>query len=203
MRVILFLLALPLAAQNSATFIKADTTTQGHWTGFYGSSGASIAGIAPAPPGALIWTWAYSTSDPRSISVNATTWYNSAFSVDVQFPDTLQHQLSLYAADWDSTARSERIDILDGTVVLSTQVLSNFHNGTYLVWNVTGHVKLQLTSLAGANAVLFGLFFDPVLAQQPPLSVIITSGTSITEIDCPLEYTGARLSDGKCLAVKQ
>jgi len=30
----------------------------------------------------------------------------------------------------------------------------------YLVWNVSGHVKIQVTLTGGINAVASGLFFD-------------------------------------------
>jgi hypothetical protein len=44
--------------------------------------------------------------------------------------------------------------------VLNTQSLtSSFNGGVYLVWNVTGHVKLRVTLTAGANPVASGLFF--------------------------------------------
>lgn len=185
----LFMLAFPLIAQNSATFVKADTATQGKWQASYGSSGHIVAtssvivsATLPAiviPMNQLSWTWAYSTSDPKAIFTDATAWYNSAFSVDVQFKDTVQHQLAIYAVDWDSTARSEHIDVLDGTTgsVLSSQTLANFHNGTYLVWNVSGHVKLQFTSLTGANAVVSGIFFDPVPPAAPVNPIVTPVGT--------------------------
>jgi hypothetical protein len=202
---VLLLLAVTAHCQtNSATFVKFDTTTQGKWTGVYGAGGSSFAGIAAVPPGALVWTWAYSTSDPRSISVNASTWYNGSFSVDVQFQDALQHQVAIYAVDWDSTARSERIDVLDGATgaVLNSQTISGFHNGTYVVWQAAGHVKLQFTSVAGANAVLSGFFLDPVPAQASPAVIFITSGAEIVAQPCPAGWTGPRQVDGSCMALK-
>jgi hypothetical protein len=71
------------------------------------------------------------------------------------------HQVALYLLDWDTTARSERVDILDaGTgTLLDSQTASAFHGGKYLVWNLSGHVQIKITRLAGANAVLSGLFF--------------------------------------------
>ena len=68
---------------------------------------------------------------------------------------------ALYLLDWDSTTRSERIDIVDAATgaVLNSQTTSSFNGGKYLVWNVSGHVQIQITRLTGANAVLSGLFF--------------------------------------------
>ena len=34
--------------------------------------------------------------------------------------------------------------------LLDTQNLTSFVNGTYLVWKLTGHVKLQVTNLGAA-----------------------------------------------------
>ena len=36
----------------------------------------------------------------------------------------------------------------------------SFHNGQYITWNISGHVQLKFTNLAGANAVISGLFFS-------------------------------------------
>ena len=45
---------------------------------------------------------------------------------------------------------------------LDTQQLSNFNGGVYKVWNITGHVIVQVTHTgSGLSAVVSGLFFDP------------------------------------------
>jgi hypothetical protein len=45
--------------------------------------------------------------------------------------------------------------------VLTTQPASGFHNGQYWQWSVRGHVTVRLVSIAGFNAVVSALFFDP------------------------------------------
>jgi hypothetical protein len=69
--------------------------------------------------------------------------------------------VEIYCLDWDSTSRRQTIDVLDANGnVLNTQALTtNFNGGVYLVWNVTGHVTFRVTSTAGANAVVQGVFF--------------------------------------------
>jgi hypothetical protein len=37
----------------------------------------------------------------------------------------------------------------------------SFNGGVYLVWNVSGHITIRVTSTAGLNAVVSGLFFAP------------------------------------------
>ncbi len=113
-------------------------------------------------------TWAASTSDVRALEKAeagltdriAAAWDGSSFTIDVNLTDGQTHELSLYAVDWDSTARSERIDVIDPSTgtVLDSRTLSSFHNGAYLSWNLSGHVQIRVTRLAGANAVVSGLF---------------------------------------------
>jgi hypothetical protein len=69
--------------------------------------------------------------------------------------------MSLYALDADISGRAERIDVIDPTTgtVLDTRSISSFTNGEYLTWNLKGHVQLRVTSTAGPNAVISGLFF--------------------------------------------
>jgi hypothetical protein len=44
--------------------------------------------------------------------------------------------------------------------VLSSQIVSSFSGGEYLVWNLSGHVQIHVTNLGGWNAVMSGLFFS-------------------------------------------
>ena len=85
---------------------------------------------------------------------------------DLNFTDGNSHQVALYAVDWDMRSRAETITVQDGssilTSVLDTESLTNFTNGTYLVWNVSGHVIITVTLNGGANAVVSGVFFDNV-----------------------------------------
>ena len=66
--------------------------------------------------------------------------------------------------DWDpNSGRTQTFDLLDAAseAVLSTQTVSDFSGGKYLVFDVKGSVKLRFTTLA-VNAVLSGLFLDAV-----------------------------------------
>ena len=143
----------------------------------YGSDGFDIVNDVLAPPsyatvtpsGQNNYTWVASTTDVRALqkgSAQATDriaacWYGSQFTIDVNLTDGQTHAVSLYALDWDSTGRAERIDVIDPSTsnVLDTRSISSFQNGEYLTWNLKGHVQFRVTSTAGPNAVISGLFF--------------------------------------------
>ena len=175
----------------AAVYTGLDTTTSGSWTGKYGANGYIIpedtSSITPAyatvsvtslntPRSPYTWKAAGTTTDARALQVAsgsssriATTYYsNTYFTADVNLTDGNPHRVALYLLDWDTTARTETVTIMDAATnsVLSTQAFSGFHNGQYASWNIQGHVHIQVTWTGGANAVLSGLFFDPILTTS-------------------------------------
>ena len=160
-----------------ANFVSSDTSTEGSWHGIYGADGYSVANDSQSLPSYASfaiqnqqnYTWAASTTDPRALQTGsgagriAATWFNSStFHFDVNFTDGNAHQFALYALDWDSTTRVETIQIADANsnAVLDTRNISSFNNGIYLVWNISGHVKVNVTRTGGANGVITGAFFN-------------------------------------------
>ena len=169
----------PTATPTSlVTFVRSDTSTQGNWVSLYGGQGYSIAGETnnlPAFASVVIsgqsnWTWSTSTTDPRAPLITsspagagrtAACWYSpTSFTVDVNLTDGVTHQVALYALDWDNAGRTERVDVVVNPAngVLDSRTVSSFTGGQYLVYNVTGHVQFRITNVAGANAVLSGIF---------------------------------------------
>jgi hypothetical protein len=163
----------------SPSYLAPDTTTQGTWKNNYGADGYNVIGDLSSypsyakvtPSGTSSYTWASSTTDRRALQKAdagatdriAACWYSSTqFAVDLKLTDGLTHKISIYAVDWDKRGRSERVDVVDPSTgkVLDSRTLSSFNNGVYVTWNLTGHVQLRFTSLAGPNAVLSGLFFN-------------------------------------------
>jgi hypothetical protein len=179
----------------SAVYVPLDTTTQGNWVGTYGPDGYVIANDASSVPayatvsfnGASTYTWVQSSTDPRALLKNlstsdriASSYYSATnFAIDVNLMDSATHQVALYLLDLDTFSRNETISILDANTnsVLDTRTFSNFHGGEYAVWNLTGHVLIQVTSNAGLNAVVSGLFFATVTPPAGP-SVSITAPTA-------------------------
>jgi hypothetical protein len=171
----------PPPTGDAATFVKTDTTTTGSWKGVYGVDGFNVVNdtasyptyVTVTPSGNSLWTWSFSTNDPRAMQKSASStdriaacWYASgAFKVDLTFNDTLPHQVALYLLDFDLWAggRTERVEILNAAgQVLDTRSVSGFGGGLYLVWNLSGHVVIRITNTStagGSNAVISGLFF--------------------------------------------
>jgi hypothetical protein len=175
----------PASGSTSATFVKADTTTQGNWKGVYGKDGYNLVGdLSSIPAYAQIaarsytaWTWSGSTTETRALqkmsssSRVAACWYSDTFfSIDVNFTDGQTHQLALYALDWETSTRGETIDIVDASTnaLIESRSLSSFNGGKYLVWNVRGRIKINLTRTSGGNAVISGLFFDSLTSTSTP-----------------------------------
>ena len=162
----------------SATYSGLDTTTLGTWTGKYGASGEIIPNDVTNAPlfatvsltGESLYTWAYSTTDLRDLQTSsgasnriASIYYSaSSFTINLNLTDGNTHKISLYLLDWDTSARTQTISILDaGTnAVLDTEQFSGFHNGEYAAWAIKGHVVIQVTCTGGYNAVVNGIFFD-------------------------------------------
>jgi Bacterial Ig-like domain (group 2) len=168
-----------LIIASVANFVSSDTSTRGNWHGVYGADGYSVANDTQSIPSYASfavqnqgnWTWAASTADVRALQNGANTgriaatWYTfnpAAFTFDVNFTDGNAHRFALYAVDWDNAGRNETIQILDANTngVLDTRTISNFTNGMYLVWNISGHVKINVTWISGPNAVVSGVFFQ-------------------------------------------
>jgi hypothetical protein len=68
----------------------------------------------------------------------------------------------MYVVDWEREGRAQKVDLLDWTTgaVLDTRTVKDFGDGQYLVWNVTGHVKINITRTGGTSGVVSGWFVD-------------------------------------------
>jgi VCBS repeat-containing protein len=181
--------AITLRPAAKMQFVGADTSTQGNWKSFYGSDGHTVVGdssVAPSygaatPAGQFQWTWAASTSDVRALQKASATdriaaaWYSgTSFTVDVNETDGQTHQVAMYFLDWDLEGRVQNITVTDANSgsILDSRSLSGFGNGTYLVWNISGHVTINIAKSVGASAVVSGIFFGGVTAPPPPSATV-------------------------------
>jgi hypothetical protein len=120
--------------------------------------------------------WTANASDPRALQTGndsgtiAAAWSKNheSFSLNVDFTDTQVHQLAIYAVDWDYQGRTESIQILDAVTgkILDTEFLSNFSNGVYLIWHISGNVTINITNDGNSipadlsSGVVSGIFFQ-------------------------------------------
>jgi subtilisin-like proprotein convertase family protein len=181
------------APATSATFQKADTTTLGNWKGVYGADGSLIPNESSHVPSyatvnlsnALTYTWLASTTDSRgllkyssSTDRIASTYYSYGFTIDANLTDGQTHQIALYIDDWDNGGRAQTISFVDANTnaVLDTRSAANFVAGRYLVWQVKGHVLIQVAWQSGYNALVNGIFFDPISSSTTtPPTVSLTA----------------------------
>jgi Big-like domain-containing protein/calcineurin-like phosphoesterase family protein len=161
---------------TSASFIGIDSATKGNWKGTYGTAGYAIANdatslpafVSVSQPGTAAWTWVSSTTDVRALQKSsgadrlAATWYGGTTNAALNFTDGVPHRVEIYVVDWDSTARTETIDVVNTATgaLLDRRTASAFNNGQYFVWSLAGSVTIRITLTGGANAVYSGLFFE-------------------------------------------
>lgn len=200
----------PSVTTAVAQFIATDTTSKGTWSGLYGADGYEIVNNAASYPsyaqaavsGQSAYTWAASTSDVRALrkATNpadriAATWYSpSSFTIDLNLTDGLAHRVALYCLDWDgSGARSQTIEILDAgsNQLLSSQNVTAFTEGKYLIWYIKGHVKIKATytGQAGYSAVIGGIFFDSYNRTNVALAAnggVATASSTLDEGRSPI-----------------
>ena len=133
------------------------------------------------PAGYGGWTWADPTSDVRglqkpnpSVDRAASTWYNTTpWTIAVNTSTT--RQVAFYFVDWGGQGFQTKVEVLDGANVVDTRTVSgtNYTNGEYLVYRVTGNLTFRFTALS-YNAAVSGMFFDPGFTQ-PSVSIAATN----------------------------
>jgi alpha-L-rhamnosidase len=83
--------------------------------------------------------------------------------VDIRLKHPRAYRVALYAVDFDRKGRKESVDILGlPSLVLAApvQVIPEFQNGKYLVFECHGSLRLRINGIRGPNAVVSGIFFD-------------------------------------------
>jgi hypothetical protein len=162
--------------------VQTDSTTQGNWLSVSGAAGYEInSGPTNLPAFASIsftggltdyydYVFAEPPNDPRALQHPsgagrvATAWSGDhGFTLDLNLTDRQPHPVAFYRLDWETTSRSraQRLEVFNAESgeLLDTQEVSSFNMGKYLVWNLSGHVRIRFTDLAnGLNTVLSGIF---------------------------------------------
>ena len=183
------------SAIATATFVKSDAATQGNWKGVYGNEGYNVVGNADSYPsyvqvsfsGRTDRVWAASTTETRAplkaasttdrIAASAQTTTNLIVNLDMN--DNNTHRFAMYFLDWERNGRVQTVEVIDAITgtILNTQNVSSFEEGKYLVWDISGDVKVRLTYVSGVNANLQAIFFDSSAAVPTPDVAFVKSDT--------------------------
>ncbi|MGH8048901.1 MAG: GDSL-type esterase/lipase family protein [Chthoniobacterales bacterium] len=182
-----------------ASFVKMDTTSKGTWKGAYGTEGYVTSQDAsvnnPSIAGNVTWSltgqgneqWSSASVDVRALQQTQTGSANrvagrwsssntdgSNFTINLNFTDGANHQVSLYALDWETAnQRNELIEVIETVTgrVLDARTVTSFSTGKYLSWNVTGSVQFRVTNHSAYGAAISGVFIDPV---RTPIGLLIS-----------------------------
>ena len=102
-------------------------------------------------------------------SRNAACWYSSdcppSFSFNVSATGTKEYQVALYFVDWDNKERRVAVEMLDANtlnLIAPVRIVTDFYGGKYLIFSYNKSAKFRINQVRGDNAVLSGIFFDPV-----------------------------------------
>lgn len=168
-------------------YVITDTTTLGNWQGIYGTDGYYIANSVSQKPsyatlnitGDTLNTWSTSSTDPNALQLpaggNIASDYQSTgtMTFDINITDGNTHPVALYLYDWGSVIgenyyRTETIQVVNVATgaVVDTRPMSDFQSGQYLVYNLSGHVQINIINTCTPNAVVSGIFFGGALATQ-------------------------------------
>jgi hypothetical protein len=194
-----------------ATYVGTDTTTAGSWRGSYGTEGALATPWGYLIPPSYVQisayqnnsqTWSASTTDTRALQKPSGTdrfagaWnHASAFYFYLKFKDAAMHEVSFYFVDYDRTGRQQKLEIFDqGTGnLLASRVISNFGNGVYHSYNLSGNIRVKVSRIAGPNCVMSAMFFDATESGAEFIEAdTVTSGT----------WKGTYGADGQAIATQ-
>jgi len=92
------------------------------------------------------------------------------FTCTIDIKGVKNHQVSLYFVDWDKKRRKISVEMFDAAtsnLIAPVKIVENSIGGTYLKFAYNKSVKFRINMVRGDNAVLNGIFFDPVSSNKP------------------------------------
>jgi hypothetical protein len=202
-------------ANTSAAFARLDTTTYGTWKGTYGTQGYTVVGDSvsypaniqvtptghsPYLPPVVFTPFPASPTDTRALQKGsgsgriAAIWHQGNVprqtQVEINLTDGQPHQVALYTCDWHgpTTGISMRVDIYDAFgVLLDSRSVPEPTQGKYLVWTLSGHVRMVFV-LNEPQLEISGIFIDPPMIAPPaPTGLTAAAGTGQVQ----LNWTGS------------
>lgn len=120
--------------------------------------------------GLTLQTFADTTQDGRALlrpesaggRIAAAVERPGDFTVTVEARDGKPHQAAFYVADWDRLSRRMTVEVYDGeaNTLIDQRTVDDFMEGRYLVYRITGSIKVRFKCDAGPSAILQGIFLD-------------------------------------------
>jgi hypothetical protein len=165
---------------TAARFLGVDDTTQGDWKGKYGTDGYELEVKESKLPAYAkfewqsggLWTWSSATASKSGLEYFSDPPKADARLAAARFGDPLVFQLdigntprrlSIYHLDYDKKSRRQSVEITDALTgdLLDKGEISDFTEGRYQSWQVSGKVRVTIRKIAGPNANISGIFLDP------------------------------------------
>ena len=179
-------------------YVGEDKVTKGDWLGVYGKNGVIIyqpggdredlKDITKITDNGQRWDWANPTQDKRGTlypddlkSRAGSCIFNNPVGIINIETKLKSYRLSVYAVDWDSTARVQDMFLYKGNKAPQDPDVTvenpEFNAGIYLIWDVIGNdpVTLQVVHKAGANWVFTGIFIDALSTSVEAGSKLATT----------------------------
>jgi hypothetical protein len=99
-------------------------------------------------------------------------YHATQLKLRLNFTSAYTGTLHVYGVDWETTARRMNVTVTDGTTTKTIQVTTTYHDGAWMHFPISvpsgGAVTITIDRLAGANAVLSGIFLGGAGSPPPP-----------------------------------
>lgn len=176
-----------------------NSVTQGNWRGSYGSVASFVYGGTTGTPtlgsfntttltpanSAVVSYGKVKTTDQRPSQLPAaegrsTQYLSSDDTLSLGFDfGTTTRRLTLYAADLGKRKTTQTVQVVDTSTgfVLQSVTMSDFRNGQYVSFDVTGQVSLNVVPTAGGSTIVNALYVDSTPTQQVAGTDKVTQGT--------------------------
>jgi len=124
--------------------------------------------------------WEKQTQDPRALASDVTNGFprtaaclyaadgdqiGYTFTATINLKMPRKYKVSLYFVDWDLNERQIAVEMFDAAtskLIAPVKIVSNSTKGTYLTFTYDKSAKFRINHVRGSNAVLSGIFFDPI-----------------------------------------
>lgn len=141
-------------------------------------------------------TWADASTDVRALQSPTDptarltgVWESTVkkFAIDLTLPKDSLHQVALYMLDWDDLGRrSTSISVIDrdSGKILDRRNVEEYKLGDYVIYQLSGNVRIVLSANNWLSAPVCGIFFDPAPAGST------AAGTSATFVGLDISAQG-------------